>query len=141
MIKTTVRLNKNINNQLEKLAKDNNWNRSKVIRFILNKSLSNYPDFKPTLSIRRFRLLRLKLAKIEENINQLNNYFAHGFSNLNQIAKTLNILVKNQNISGNLNDYFVYSLNCLNLDQSLKLIKQMNNKINDTWNLINKEMR
>lgn len=141
MIKTTIRLNKNTNHQLKKLAKDNRWNRSKVIRFILNKSLSNNPDFKPNLIIRRFRILRYHLAKIENNTNQLNSYFSHGFSNLNQIAKTLNILVKNQSMTNDLYNYFVYSLNGIHLKQSYKLIKQMNNKINDVWTLLIKEMR
>lgn len=141
MIKTTIRISKNTNQQLENLAKDNSWSRSKVIRFILNKSLSNYPSFKPNLVIKRFKILRIELAKIEEDLSQLNSYFAHGFSNLNQIAKTLNILVKNESMTNDLYGYFVYSLNGLNLKQSLKLVKQMNNKINVIWNLLNREMR
>lgn len=139
-VKVTIRLDKNTNQQIKKLAKNNKWNCSKVIRFILNKSLGNNPNFKPALSIQRFRILRFQLTKIETNLNQLNGYFNHGFSLVNQIAKVFNILVKiNPEMINDLRDYFTYSLNGIHLKQSYKLLKKMTIKVNQVWNLLNKK--
>lgn len=144
MSKVTIisRVNPITKKQIQRLAKNNHLTQSNIIRFILQKSLSDNPNFiNPEKSIKRFRKLRVQLAKIEENISQLNNYFTHGFSNLNQIARTLNIIIKgHQFMMNDLYNYFVYSLNGINLKKSLKLIKQMNNKINQVWNFVNKEI-
>lgn len=139
MPKITVisRVNPTTKKQIQKLAKNNHLTKSNIIRFILEKSLSNNPQFKLNLDIKRFMTLRLLFSQLMTDLNRTNSYYSKGFNNLNQISHTLNILIKNKSMTSDLSDYFVFTLRGLNLKSSYKTMKELNKKVDQIWKYLN----
>lgn len=138
--KITTWVNPQTYKQIKKLAKNNNWTKSKITRFILNKSLSNTPTFKPTLSIKYFRILRIQLIQINNSLNKHSSLINHGYINLNQMTKCLNILLKHQELSSDLVEYLTYSVNSVaNLKGYFQIEKKIEAKVNLIWSELNKE--
>lgn len=138
-VKITIRLNQQTNNQISNLVKDTKWSKAKICRFILKKCLSNNPNFNPNIFIKKFRTLNNQLANLNNLINYHNDLLKNGLNNVNQIAKVLNILVKDKSMIPELSDFLRISANSIHLKSSLKIEEKINRRFNQIWFNLNKK--